>query len=151
MALECGTTEGGTEHVGFICHKQPVLERAIRGIMDANPLSELRVSSTIISTREDEDFVYVEYIGADKTTTDAIKDFWLVQIARPDIHRRNTLSRKISSWKSAHNQWNIPASSIVSLGTDLGRTSYEEAWVALNWQILLPTRETHPDLSTCGT
>ena len=27
----------------------------------------------------------------------------------------------------------------------LNRTSYEETWVALNWQISLPTRKTHPE------
>lgn len=27
----------------------------------------------------------------------------------------------------------------------LTRCSYEETWVALNWQISLPTKETHPD------
>jgi hypothetical protein len=29
--------------------------------------------------------------------------------------------------------------------TDFYRTSYEETWVALNWQISLPTRKTRPD------
>jgi 2-polyprenyl-6-methoxyphenol hydroxylase-like FAD-dependent oxidoreductase len=67
MAIDYGTTEGGTGHVGFICHKQPVLEKAIRGVIAESAFSELRVSSTIVSIAEDNDFVYVEYVGADRT------------------------------------------------------------------------------------
>jgi 2-polyprenyl-6-methoxyphenol hydroxylase-like FAD-dependent oxidoreductase len=67
MAIDYGTTEGGTGHVGFICHKQPVLEKAIRGVIAESAFSELRVSSTIVSIAEDNDFVYVEYVGADGT------------------------------------------------------------------------------------
>lgn len=67
MSIDYGTTEGGTGHVGFICHKQPVLEKAIRGAIQENAFSELRVSSTIVSIREDNDFVYVEYTSANGT------------------------------------------------------------------------------------
>lgn len=67
MSIDYGTTEGGTGHVGFICHKQPVLEKAIRDVIQENAFSDLRVSSTIVSIREDNDFVYVEYTSADGT------------------------------------------------------------------------------------
>lgn len=66
MAIDNGTT-GGTGHVGFICHKQPVLEKALRGVIAKSAFSELRVSSTVVSITEDSDFVYVEYHGADGT------------------------------------------------------------------------------------
>lgn len=67
MSIDYGTTEGGTGHVGAICHKQPVLEKAIRGVIQENAFSDLRVSSTIVSIREDNNFVYVEYTSADGT------------------------------------------------------------------------------------
>jgi 2-polyprenyl-6-methoxyphenol hydroxylase-like FAD-dependent oxidoreductase len=67
MAIDYGTTEGGTGHVGFICHKQPALEKAIRGVIAENAFSELRVGSTIVSISEDSEFVYVEYVSADGT------------------------------------------------------------------------------------
>ena len=47
LTMDYGTTEGGTGHVGFICHKQPALEKAIRQAVS-----------------EDEDQVYVEYDDA---------------------------------------------------------------------------------------
>ena len=67
MSIDYGTTEGGTGHVGFICHKQPILEKAIRSAIQENAYSDLRVSSTVVSIREDNDFVYVEYTSVDGT------------------------------------------------------------------------------------
>lgn len=61
MAMDYSTTEGGTGHVGFICHKQPVLERAIRSVIEENPFSELRPGSTVVAITEDKDLVHVEY------------------------------------------------------------------------------------------
>ena len=61
MAMDYGTTEGGTGHVGFICHKQPALERAIRDAIDRNSFSQIRENSTVNSIAEDEDMVYVKY------------------------------------------------------------------------------------------
>jgi 2-polyprenyl-6-methoxyphenol hydroxylase-like FAD-dependent oxidoreductase len=67
MSIDYGTTEGGTGHVGFICHKQPVLEKAIRAAIAENEFSELRVGSTIVSITEDRDFVQVEYASTNGT------------------------------------------------------------------------------------
>ena len=41
------------------------LEKAIRGVIQENAFSDLRVGSTIVSVREDNGFVYVEYTSAD--------------------------------------------------------------------------------------
>lgn len=67
MSLDYDTTEGGTGHVGFICHKQPVLEKAIRGVIAESAFSELRPGSTVVSITEDSEFVYVEYVSAHGT------------------------------------------------------------------------------------
>ena len=58
-------TEGGTGHPGFICHRQPVLEKHIRQSMAKNGHSDLRVQSTVLSISEDEDWVYVNYTDKD--------------------------------------------------------------------------------------
>lgn len=58
-------TEGGTGHPGFICHKQPVLEKHIRQSMAKTGHSDLRAQSTVLSVSEDEDWVYISYADKD--------------------------------------------------------------------------------------
>lgn len=65
MQMDYGTSEGGTGHVGFICHKQPVLERNLRQRMEESGLSELRTSCTLSSIDEDVEWVYVRYCDAE--------------------------------------------------------------------------------------
>lgn len=61
MRLDYGTSEGGTGHVGFICHKQPTLEKNIRRKIEYSKHSQLRTSCTLESIREDQDWVYATY------------------------------------------------------------------------------------------
>jgi 2-polyprenyl-6-methoxyphenol hydroxylase-like FAD-dependent oxidoreductase len=61
MLLDYGTSEGGTGHVGFICHKQPVLEKHIRTVMNDLPQCKLREGCTLTSITEDADWVYATY------------------------------------------------------------------------------------------
>lgn len=65
MKMDQSTSEGGTGHPGFICHKQPALEAALRSAMSATDHSILRVGSTLTSISEDEDWVYVTYSKQD--------------------------------------------------------------------------------------
>lgn len=65
IQMDYSTTEGGTGHVGFICHKQPAMEKAIRDKLDQTPLSQLRPASTLVSIDETETSVIVDYQGAD--------------------------------------------------------------------------------------
>lgn len=65
MRMTYGTTEGGTGHVGFICHKQPVLEANLRVAMQRTNLCDIRVNSTLKSISEDEDWVYANYENED--------------------------------------------------------------------------------------
>jgi len=55
------TSEGGTGHVGFICHKQPVLEKHIRLASAATKCSQLRTGCTVTSIAELDDCVEVIY------------------------------------------------------------------------------------------
>lgn len=59
--LNSSQVEGGTGHPGFMCHKQPVLERNIRDVIAQSKHSEIRSGSTVQAISEDEDYVYVSY------------------------------------------------------------------------------------------
>lgn len=73
MALDYSTSEGGTGHVGFICHKQPFLEKNIRGVLNdlstssRATKSKLRSECTVIDIWEDEGWVFAKYLDADGT------------------------------------------------------------------------------------
>ena len=54
---------GATGHVGFIGHKQPVLESHIRGCMPSSHCS-LRCNATVVELEEDEDWTYCTYRDA---------------------------------------------------------------------------------------
>lgn len=61
MTMDYSTTEGGTGHVGCICHKQPVLEKTIRDVIDKDSFCELRSNATIAAITEGNEMVSVEY------------------------------------------------------------------------------------------
>ncbi|KAH7143399.1 hypothetical protein EDB81DRAFT_842680 [Dactylonectria macrodidyma] len=54
-------TEGGTGHPGFICHKQPAIEKHLRTQINGCSSAQLRVGSTLTSINEDDDWVYATY------------------------------------------------------------------------------------------
>lgn len=68
ISIDNTTSEGGTGHVGFMTHKQPVLERAVRDRLADNKWSDLRTSSTINGIHEDESQVVVTYVDASGET-----------------------------------------------------------------------------------
>ncbi|RFU31743.1 hypothetical protein B7463_g4613, partial [Scytalidium lignicola] len=118
MLMDYTTTEGGTGHVGFICHKQPALEKYLRETMSSTPFSELRSSSTVTKISEDEDWVYCHYLA-------------------PDGSERRIRSKfLVGAWKDGVYEEKLPRTKSMT---------YEETWVALNWKISLPTEKTHPD------
>lgn len=77
LSMTYRTTEGGTGHVGFLCHKQPAMEKAIRDQIEKTPSSEIRTQSTVTGVSEDAHHVYVEYSDAD-AVTHTIKGRFLV-------------------------------------------------------------------------
>lgn len=64
LSIDYSTTEGGTGHVGFICHKQPALEKAIRDTITNIPYSSLRSKCLVTGISEDEHKVAVQYVDA---------------------------------------------------------------------------------------
>jgi 2-polyprenyl-6-methoxyphenol hydroxylase-like FAD-dependent oxidoreductase len=65
------TTEGGTGHVGAICHNQPVMEKYIRLAASRCASSELRLGTTINAIEEDEEWVRAKY------TDDSGEERWI--------------------------------------------------------------------------
>ncbi|KAK5052037.1 hypothetical protein LTR84_002841 [Exophiala bonariae] len=127
IQMDYSTTEGGTGHVGFICHKQPAMEKAIRDKLEQIPSSQLRPESTVIGIQETDDFVTVEYQTADGTTRNLRAPFLVGADGKTGFVRKRYLEDK---------------------GIVLERcegSTYEETWVALNWKITLPTEKTHPN------
>ena len=64
ISIKYGSTEGGTGHVGFICHKQPSMEKAIRDRISQMPKSELRSGAMVVSVRETQEYTEVQYTTA---------------------------------------------------------------------------------------
>ncbi|CRG91798.1 hypothetical protein PISL3812_08851 [Talaromyces islandicus] len=107
LEMDYGTTEGGTGHVGFICHKQPVLEKALRRSMTANGFSDLRPGCSVVKLAEDKNWTYSD--------------------GKTGYTRKKYLEPMGVHMDRAHNSF------------------YEETWVALNWEISLPSPQNHPD------
>ncbi|KEF60384.1 uncharacterized protein A1O9_01944 [Exophiala aquamarina CBS 119918] len=127
VQMDYSTTEGGTGHVGFICHKQPAMEKAIRDKLDRTPLSQLRPESTLVSINETEASVVAEYQGADGHIRKLKAPFLVGADGKTGFVRKRYLEDR---------------------GIVLERcegSTYEETWVALNWKITIPTEKTHPD------
>lgn len=61
LQAKLGTSEGGTGHVGFVFHKQPEMERAIRDAVDGFDCCDFRTEATLSSIEEDESSVTVTY------------------------------------------------------------------------------------------
>lgn len=66
--MDNSTSEGGTGHVAFICHKQPALEKAIRDNISDSHYSQLRSRCLVTGISEDEHSVTVQYVNADGQT-----------------------------------------------------------------------------------
>ena len=64
LSVDNSTTEGGTGHVGFICHKQPAMEKVIRDSIADGLSSQLRLNCTVNGITEDESSVIVQYTNA---------------------------------------------------------------------------------------
>jgi 2-polyprenyl-6-methoxyphenol hydroxylase-like FAD-dependent oxidoreductase len=64
LSIDNSTSEGGTGHVGFICHKQPAMEKAIRDTITDSPYSQFRSKSLVNAIKEDEEGVTVSYLDA---------------------------------------------------------------------------------------
>ncbi|CAI7585491.1 unnamed protein product [Penicillium manginii] len=126
LHFDMASSEGQTGHVGVLAHKQPVLEKYLRSIVEEGDSCELRSSCTLTSISEDENWVYATYDDASGREKRIRAKFLAAADGKTGFVRKMYLEPK---------------------GIRLDRaeqTKYEETWVALNWKLHLPTRETHP-------
>lgn len=120
-------TEGGTGHPGFICHKQPAIEKHLRNQINTSGKSDLRLGVTLTSIHEDEDWVYATYMGSNGDEKSIQSKFLVGADGKTGFTRKKYLEPRGVSMER------------------VSQTSYEEVWVALNWRMTLPTPETHPE------
>ncbi|KAK4982904.1 hypothetical protein LTR50_007530 [Elasticomyces elasticus] len=120
-------TEGGTGHVGFICHKQPMVEKSLRSAISRYSCAQFRSRSTVTSISEDNAWAYITYLDADGALHKIRTKFVMGADGKTGFTRKKYLEPRGVLLQRA------------------SQTSYEEVWVALNWKMTLPTKETHPD------
>ncbi|KAJ5083001.1 monooxygenase [Penicillium argentinense] len=126
LYFDTASSEGNTGHVGVLAHKQPILEKYLRSAVEGNESCELRSSCTLTSISEDKDWVYATYTDASGTEKRLRAKFLAAADGKTGFTRKMYLEQK-----GIRLDW-------------AEKTKYEETWVALNWKLHLPTRETHP-------
>ena len=141
LSVDYNTSEGGTGHPGFICHKQPILEKAIRDTILASQYSQLRSQCTVTAIGEDVTSVTVQYNDKDGRSTSIQAPFLVGADGKTGFVRKKYLEPKGVLMQKCEG-YVIQSSSESANGK---RTNYEETWVALNWKINLPTEKTHPN------
>ncbi|KAF5685717.1 3-(3-hydroxy-phenyl)propionate 3-hydroxycinnamic acid hydroxylase [Fusarium globosum] len=127
LIMNYGTTEGGTGHPGFMCHKQPCIEQNLRSQITALGTAKLRLGSTVNSITEDKDWVYARYTNKSNQTGIVRARFLVGADGKTGFTRKQYLEPKGVTMDQA---LDVP---------------YEQDWVALNWEISLPTPSTHPE------
>ncbi|KAL4811663.1 hypothetical protein BDW67DRAFT_189990 [Aspergillus spinulosporus] len=127
IAMDYSTTAGGTGHVGYICHKQPILEKKLRDAMLASPSCSLRSESTVIDLKEDDYWTYCIYRDAEGMERRVRARFFVGADGKTGFTRKQYLEEKGVYMEKV---------------TDV---FYDETWVALNWEITLPNPQTHPE------
>ncbi|KAL3483027.1 hypothetical protein BJX62DRAFT_249975 [Aspergillus germanicus] len=126
LSFDTASSEGNTGHVGAMRHKQPVLERHLRTVMNRSEHCELRSSCTLTSISEDDNSVYATY----RDHTGAEKQVQAKFVVGADGKTGYTRKQYLEP-KGIKLEW-------------AEKTKYDETWVALNWKIHLPTPATHP-------
>ncbi|UKZ74770.1 hypothetical protein TrVFT333_002440 [Trichoderma virens FT-333] len=127
MMMDYSTTEGGTGHPGFMCHKQPCVEKHLRSQITALGVAEMHLGAKVTSIWEDEDWVYARYTNTSNQGGTVRGKFLIGADGKTGFTRKQYLEPQGITLDQAM------------------RMPYEETWVALNWKISLPTPKTHPD------
>jgi 2-polyprenyl-6-methoxyphenol hydroxylase-like FAD-dependent oxidoreductase len=113
-------------HSGVLFHRQPELERALRDAGSSMKASQLCSSCTLVGIEENEKSVIATYTDS-KLKKRLLRGSFLVGAdGKTGFVRKRYLEPK---------------------GVIMERSGgeYDETWVAMNWHIRPPTRETHPD------
>lgn len=95
-------TEGGTGHVGFICHKQPALERSLRVAMDSTHHSDLRPGATVTNIWEGDAWVYCQYTDANGADRRVRSKFLVGADGKTGFTRKRYLESQGIKMEKAH-------------------------------------------------
>ncbi|KAJ3466376.1 hypothetical protein MRS44_007034 [Fusarium solani] len=127
MMMNYSTTEGGTGHPGFMCHKQPCVEKHLRSQITTLGVAKMHLGARVTSIWEDQDWVYAGYTDTSNQSRTIRGKFLIGADGKTGFTRKKYLEPQGITLDQA---MEMP---------------YEEEWVALNWRISLPTPDTHPD------
>ncbi|KAL2825362.1 hypothetical protein BDW59DRAFT_161839 [Aspergillus cavernicola] len=126
VEMDYATSEGGTGHVGFICHRQPALEKHLRSTMISSKYCQLRSSCTVMEIQQDAEWTCCRYRDIDGEIHNLRSRFFVGADGKTGFTRKNYLEPLGIQMEQAHDAF------------------YDETCVALNWQIQLPSEKTHP-------
>lgn len=126
LAMDYDTSDGGTGHPGAMSHKQPIIEKCLREAAALTGIAELRSQSTVTEIRENADRVFIQYADAHGKPHEIKSKFMVGADGKTGFTRKHYLEAKGVQMKQA------------------SQMGYEETWVALNWKMTLPTKDTHP-------
>lgn len=137
--------EGGTAHPGFMCHKQPSMERCLREVIAAQPQSQIRVGSTVHAIEETGEDVVVTYSTNTGEMRSIRAKFLVGADGKTGFTRKKYLEPKGITMEKDEKYTAPPDFYCKVLQADYThRFKYEEAWVAVNIKVTLPTRQSHP-------
>lgn len=95
-------TEGGTGHVGFICHKQPTLEKHLRDAMAFSGFCQLKPNCTVVEIQQDEDWTYCRYRDQDGEVRSIRSRFFVGADGKTGFTRKNYLEPLGIQMEQAH-------------------------------------------------
>ena len=111
------TTEGGTGHTGFITHKQPTMEKAIRDSIARKSSSQIRTESIVVGITEDDHRVTVEYEDATGQVRKLSAPFLVGADGKTGYVRKKYLEPKGVTMEKCK-EYVSPCVSVMSLLTD---------------------------------
>jgi 2-polyprenyl-6-methoxyphenol hydroxylase-like FAD-dependent oxidoreductase len=91
MAIDNSTSEGGTGHVGFLCHKQPEMEKALRSTIEDSHFSQFRSSCVVTQVVDDGGSVEIQYENAKKSLASLRGKFLVGADGKTGYVRKNYL------------------------------------------------------------
>ncbi|KAL4920207.1 hypothetical protein BDW62DRAFT_216159 [Aspergillus aurantiobrunneus] len=126
LEMDYSTTEGGTGNVGFLCHKQPALEKCLRSTVASSGFCQMRSNCTVTEIQQDKEWTYCRYRDLNGEVRSIRSRFFVGADGKTGFTRKNYLESLGVKMEQAHDAF------------------YDETWVALNWEIALPTEKTYP-------
>lgn len=101
LLTDCLKTEGGTGHVGFICHKQPTLEKHLRNAM-ISKFCQLRTGASVFDIREEGNYIYCRYNDAHGNAHNIRSRFLVGADGKTGFTRKNFLEPLGIQMEQAH-------------------------------------------------